>query len=52
MGMTLCLDEKFDKYIAGRYVDPSIPDELLEELKQISSKLKEVTGKDYFDFPR
>lgn len=50
--MIFGLDEKFDDYVCARYVSPDIPDELLEELKAFNEKLKKITGKDYFDFPR
>lgn len=50
--MIFGLDKKFDEYVVARYVSPKIPDDLLKELKAINSRLREKTGKDYFDFPR
>lgn len=48
------MPEKFDKYVIGRYVDNKIPDELLEELKEINEEKKKLrhTDKDFYDFPR
>lgn len=49
--MIFALPKKFRDYVAGRYVDPNIPDDLLKELKKFNDKLKERSGIDYFDFP-
>ena len=50
--MLYAVPEKFDEYVCGRRVDPNIPDDLLEELKEFNKKLREKYKRDYFDFPR
>lgn len=50
--MLINLDEKFDDYVAGRYVSDDILDDMLKKLKEINEDVKKIMGEDYFDFPR